>query len=111
MIGDTEVGGIIGQYYQENITDSHNYGTISGNANTAGLFGTLYASSSATNSYNYKNVTSIDQVADIAGYLNGTLTNCDNFGSITATNNDATLFGPIYGNLNGGTATNCDDFS
>lgn len=84
--GTDSVGGIVGQFYGELITDSHATGTVTGGSTVGGIAGQIYADIS--NSYATGNVTGTDDVGGLAGFIANATAGIKNSyatGSVTGT--------------------------
>ena len=113
-VGNDVVGGIAGSTKNTGkIENCYNYGTISARGKAAGIVG--QANKPVSGCVNYGDVNGVWALAGIVGYTKNTdsvvITDCVNFGNITAT---STGIGGIFGIIEGGASatgaaaiTNC----
>jgi len=102
IIGQNNVGGVIGYYESGTITNVYNTGAVSGVSNVGGVIG-YYEGGTITNVYNTGAVsgTSSD-VGGVAGYSSGTIKNVYNVGTVSGGSN----VGGVLGYNSAGTITN-----
>ncbi|MCL1885927.1 MAG: hypothetical protein FWF98_04140 [Dehalococcoidia bacterium] len=104
VIGNSDVGGVVGLSYISTVLNCYNTGKVSGNAAVGGVVG-FNENSIVENCYNTGSVSGTNAVGGVVGNnFGGTINNCYNSGAITGIGSFA---GGVAGINYAGTATNC----
>ena len=96
--GVLSVGGIAGSVFNgTTITNCYATGDITGRTHTGGLLGYGHQDSKISHSYATGSVTATeDSTGGIAGYIDGTVSDCYSLGSVTGKNSTGGLLGQLY---------------
>jgi hypothetical protein len=105
MTGELYVGGVVGENYEGNISNSYSTGNVTGELdNVGGLAGSNYGT--VSNSYSTGNVTGDRTVGGLAGSSEGTVSNSYSTGSVTGKKYVGGVVGENYeGNISNSYST------
>ena len=106
-------GGLVGSMSHTNMTYSVNNGYVNSetSGSAGGLVGAVYSTSSVSHSQNHGTIRVLDNAAGLVHELDGRLENCDNTGTVIATNKGgkAVYFAAITSG--GGTMSGCKNYA
>ena len=111
--GTAIIGGVVGEFQEGTITDSHNYGEVNGAANTGGFIGKIYNYGTTTIISNCSNEGNVNASGWGSGGFAGfahkvSFTDCANKGNVNGTSTQVGGFaGALYSLA---TATNCHNY-
>jgi hypothetical protein len=104
MTGVEEVGGLVGENWDGNISNSYSTGNVTGEDNVGGLVGENY-NGNISNSYSTGNVTGEDNVGGLVGTNEGTVSNSYSTGNVTGAYDVGGLVGTNEGTVSNSYST------